>query len=202
MSLPTTRVDAPEPPIAPEQTTGPLPPGGAPSSEFLRFFGAVHPASPALSELVAIAQRLAPRNSQSRPAPIPAPAGEALPQRNPLGPAISPETIVARVGTLASMPNIYFQVDRAINHPASSTARIGACGGVCRTRSLHCAQLPGTWLGEPPVVSFPNESCSSDHNVAVLSCAEQLFRARETSAPVPGRCLCARPLWSAWPVAP
>jgi putative nucleotidyltransferase with HDIG domain len=57
--------------------------------------------------------------------PVAVRPAKPLPQRNPLGPPISAETIVARVGTLASLPNIYFQVDKAINHPASSIAGIG-----------------------------------------------------------------------------
>jgi putative nucleotidyltransferase with HDIG domain len=105
---------------------GPLPPEIPPSSEFLRFFGPAPPVDPTLAELIAIAQRLAPRVGKDKPEPVPAPVGKALAPRNPLGPPISPETIVARVGTLASLPNIYFQVDKAINHPSSSTARIGA----------------------------------------------------------------------------
>ena len=126
MSSPSIQADAPEPSAVSAQTTAALPSEDAPSSEFLRFFGPPQPANPALTELVDIAKRLAPRAGKGQPAPIPAPAGKALSAHNPLGPPISPETIVARVGTLASLPNIYFQVEKAINHPASSTARIGA----------------------------------------------------------------------------
>jgi putative nucleotidyltransferase with HDIG domain len=126
MSLPNLRVSGPEPILDRAQATNTPPAGDAPSQEFLRFFGSEDPANPTVAELMAVAQRLAPRTDAERPAPAPARPGKPLPTRNPLGPAISPETIVARVGTLASLPNIYFQVDKAINHPSSSTALIGA----------------------------------------------------------------------------
>jgi len=126
MPLSSIQVDAPEPSTASAPTTGAPTPESAPSAQCLRFFGPAQPANPAHTELVDIAKRLAPRTAKGPPAPLPAPAGKVLPPTNPLGPPISPETIVARVGTLASLPNIYVQVDKAINHPASSTARIGA----------------------------------------------------------------------------
>jgi putative nucleotidyltransferase with HDIG domain len=125
MSLSSLQVAAPEP----ARESGPATDGQAPevasSIEFQRFFGADDPANLTHTELVAIGRRLAPRTGTTQPAPVSTQAAKPLPQRNPLGPPISPETIVARVGTLASLPNIYFQVDKAINHPTSSTARIG-----------------------------------------------------------------------------
>jgi putative nucleotidyltransferase with HDIG domain len=126
MSLPNLQADAPEPTRDSAQTMSGELSADAPSSEFLRFFGPENLANPALAELVDIAQRHAPRTTTDKPAPVPTATGKTLTQRNPLGPPISPETIIARAGTLASLPNIYFQVDKAINHPASSTARIGA----------------------------------------------------------------------------
>lgn len=125
MSVPSLQVAAPEPSRESGPATTSQPPEGAASAEFLRFFGDDDPANPAHTELVAIARRLAPRTGTTQNAPVPARTGKPLPLRNPLGPPMSPETIVARVGTLASLPNIYFQVDKAINHPTSSTARIG-----------------------------------------------------------------------------
>jgi putative nucleotidyltransferase with HDIG domain len=133
MPLPTPQAAMPEPSQAPSSAASELPLPSAPSSEFLRFFGTNDIANPVLGELVSVAQRRAPRADPSKNlgkmapacAPACAPVGKALPPRNPLGPPISPETIVSRVGTLASLPNIYFHVDKAINHPASSTAAIG-----------------------------------------------------------------------------
>ena len=125
MSLPNLQVNASAQSEDPAAATNAQPAADLPSPEFQRFFGKDDPTNPTLAELVAIARGLAPRVDRNKPAPVPAPAGKALPPRNPLGPPISPETIVARVGTLASLPNIYFQVDKAINHPASTTARIG-----------------------------------------------------------------------------
>ena len=127
MSLPNAQVAAPEPSKDSAQVSSAPSPEGDSSPEFLRFFGSEDLANPTLAELIAVARRLAPRSGKDKPASLPTPArpGKPLPQRNPLGPPISPETIVARVGTLASLPNIYFQVDKAINHPASSIAGIG-----------------------------------------------------------------------------
>jgi putative nucleotidyltransferase with HDIG domain len=125
MSLPSHQVVVPAPAGVPTLAPGGPPSVDAPSVEFRRFFGAEDLTNPIHAELVAIARRLAPRAGQEKPVPVRAPVGKPLLARNPLGPPISPETIVSRVGTLASLPNIYFQVDKAINHPASSTARIG-----------------------------------------------------------------------------
>ena len=125
MSLPDLQGVAPELFRDSAPSSSGLPSADAPSSELVRFFGSEDLANPTLSELIAIAQRLAPRTGKDKPVPMPTATGKALPQRNPLGPPISPETIVARVGILASLPNIYFQVDKAINHPASSVAHIG-----------------------------------------------------------------------------
>ena len=125
MPVSSLHVAAPEPSRESGQATTSQPPEGTASAEFLRFFGDDDPANPAHTELVAIARRLAPRTGTTQSASVPARAGKPVPLRNPLGPPMSPETIVARVGTLASLPNIYFQVDKAINHPTSSTARIG-----------------------------------------------------------------------------
>lgn len=123
MPLPnhTAAPPAASPPLNPAPEAPPAP---ARSEAFVRFFGKDDQSNPTFAELVAIAERLAPRNGESPPPIAMAPA-KPLPARNPLGPPISPQTIVARVGTLASLPNIYFQVDKAINHPASSTSRIG-----------------------------------------------------------------------------
>jgi putative nucleotidyltransferase with HDIG domain len=123
MSLPNPQEAAPV--VSTELAADAVPPAVPEHSEaFLRFFGKEDRGNPTFGELFAIAERLAPRTGKPAPAIAMAPA-KPLPARNPLGPPISPETIVARVGTLASLPNIYFQVDKAINHPSSSTSRIG-----------------------------------------------------------------------------
>ena len=123
MSLPNPQEAAPE--VAPELAADAAPSATPESSEaFVRFFGKEDRSNPTFVELFSVAERLAPRTGKPAPAIAMAPA-KPLPARNPLGPPISPETIVARVGTLASLPNIYFQVDKAINHPSSSTSRIG-----------------------------------------------------------------------------
>jgi putative nucleotidyltransferase with HDIG domain len=108
-------------PVAPAAAAPEAP---ARSEAFVRFFGRDDGSNPTFTELVSVAARLAPRTGEAPPSTAMAPA-KPLPTRNPMGPPISAQTIVARVGTLASLPNIYFQVDKAINHPASSTSRIG-----------------------------------------------------------------------------
>src|ERR1039457_2015495 len=99
MSVPSLQVAAPEPSRESGPATTSQPPEGAASAEFLRFFGDDDPANPAHTELVAIARRLAPRTGTTQNAPVPARTGKSLPLRNPLGPPMSPETIVARVGS-------------------------------------------------------------------------------------------------------
>ncbi len=123
MPLPNPQEEVRE--VAPELAAGEVPSAIPEYSEaFVRFFGKEDRNNPTFVELFSIAERLAPRIGKPAPTIAMTPA-KPLPARNPLGPPISPETIVARVGTLASLPNIYFQVDKAINHPSSSTSRIG-----------------------------------------------------------------------------
>src|SRR6266540_3794254 len=109
MSLPNHREVAPA--VSPELAADALPSVPAHAEAFVRFFGKEDRSNSILAELFSIGERLAPRTGKAAPAITMAPA-RPLPARNPLGPPISPETIVARVGTLASLPNIYFQVDK------------------------------------------------------------------------------------------
>jgi len=103
-----------------------------------------HTNHPGLLEILNIATRLK-ANPADAPAPLPsqAPAPMANPslapaRPHPSWPPLSAETVAQRAGTLASLPTIHFQVDRAINHPASSAADIAAVLG---TDQALCARL-------------------------------------------------------------
>lgn len=101
------------------------------SPRIQRLFGNNDFAHPAIAELASVVERLTATPSSASPRPLPSP----LPSPAPTGAAargqrtfipITAETIVSKVGILASLPNVYFRVDKAINHPARSAADIGA----------------------------------------------------------------------------
>ncbi len=81
---------------------------------------------PALAELAEVAARLR-RSSgpEDRPNPDSSPclASPRKSYRSPW-PPVSAETVASRAATLVSLPTIYFQVERAINHPSSSSTDI------------------------------------------------------------------------------
>jgi putative nucleotidyltransferase with HDIG domain len=81
---------------------------------------------PALVELAGVAARLGPK-SPSADESIPPPSNAATPARKnyrPPWPPVSAETVAGHAKTLVSLPTIYFQVERAINHPSSSSVDI------------------------------------------------------------------------------
>jgi HD-like signal output (HDOD) protein len=81
---------------------------------------------PVLAELARLLQGLSPAKTDPS-IPVGEPVAEPLsvPARpRHAGPPITAETLAARAGILASLPNIYFNVDRIVNHPTSSTADI------------------------------------------------------------------------------
>jgi HD-like signal output (HDOD) protein len=73
---------------------------------------------PALAELRALAARLA-----KAPSVEPGPQFPPAPGRTG-GAPVSAQTVAQRAGTLASLPTIYFHVEKAINHPTSSAVDI------------------------------------------------------------------------------
>jgi putative nucleotidyltransferase with HDIG domain len=97
------------------------------SPRIQRLFGNNDFAHPVIAELASVVERLAVGSSSANDhlVSIPAATGGASRGQRAFIP-VTAETIVAKVGVLASLPNVYFRVDRAINHPASSSADIGA----------------------------------------------------------------------------
>jgi hypothetical protein len=90
------------------------------------------PTHPALLEILTIAAQLKAKSVDSPAALV----AQAETRAFDLSPApthphrswqpISAETVAERAATLASLPTIYFHVERAINHPASSALDIAA----------------------------------------------------------------------------
>jgi putative nucleotidyltransferase with HDIG domain len=81
---------------------------------------------PALVELAAVAARWGQKSAsadKTSPPPSPAVPSERKSYRPPW-PPVSAETVAGHAKTLASLPTIYFQVERAINHPSSSSGDI------------------------------------------------------------------------------
>jgi len=84
---------------------------------------------PALVEIVAVGARLGRKNAfadETTPAPSP-PSPPAIAERKsyrPPWPPVSAETVAGHAKTLVSLPTIFFQIERAINHPSSSSTDI------------------------------------------------------------------------------
>ena len=102
---------------------------------------------PALLEVLAIAARLKAKTTESRAgaiSPVEANASDrssAVARPHPSWQPISAETVAARAGTLATLPPIYFRVERAINHPASSSADIAAVLGSDQALSARLLRI-------------------------------------------------------------
>lgn len=118
---------------------------------------------PALAELVAIIARLADKTQQERKEQ----AAEALTGvtsgSRPPGPPVSAETIVGRASTLASLPTIYFHVDRAINHPTGSTADIAKVLGSDQALSARLLRIANSAF-----YGFPRRVESLDEAVRII----------------------------------
>jgi putative nucleotidyltransferase with HDIG domain len=81
---------------------------------------------PALVELAAVAARLGRKSASAderRPPPSTAAPFDRKSYRPPW-PPVSAETVAGHAKTLVSLPTIFFQIERAINHPSSSSADI------------------------------------------------------------------------------
>jgi putative nucleotidyltransferase with HDIG domain len=81
---------------------------------------------PALVELAAVAARLGRKSAsadETRPPPSTAATSERKSYRPPW-PPVSAETVAGHAKTLVSLPTIFFQIERAINHPSSSSTDI------------------------------------------------------------------------------
>lgn len=92
---------------------------------------------PVLRELAFAVTRVGPGLGPLIDAVPPLPAQKAAGARARPGP-LSVEALVANARVLPSLPSVYFQVDRVINHPSSSVADIGA---VLAHDQALCARL-------------------------------------------------------------
>jgi len=120
---------------------------------------------PALVELASVAARLAPKGA---PASEPSPPASTdttrgRESRRPRWPPVSPETVAGRARTLVSLPTIYFQVDRAINHPTSSSADIAK---VLRSDQGLSARL--LRIANSAFYGFPQRVESVDQAVRII----------------------------------
>lgn len=115
---------------------------GAPI-DIQRLFGNNDLSHPMLAKLASMVERQ-PTEERERTAKPCASAGSGrsftpVPKsKDRAWPPMTPETIVARVGTLASLPSVYYRVDRVINHASSSASDIAA---VLNKDQALCARL-------------------------------------------------------------
>lgn len=108
--------------IAVEGASEPSPPPTAPNDEAAAAWTPSTDAHPLLVELANVAESLGVAGPPRAPSEQAAPTKPVAPPHP--GPPITADTLATRAGILASPPSIYFQVDRIVNHPASSTADI------------------------------------------------------------------------------
>jgi putative nucleotidyltransferase with HDIG domain len=121
---------------------------------------------PVLVELASVVARLGP---PTPPAPasqrnVP-PSKAATPGRKdrPNWPPVSPETVAGRARTLVSLPTIYFHVDRAINHPSSSSADIAKVLGSDQGLSARLLRIANSAF-----YGFPRRVESVDQAVRII----------------------------------
>ena len=98
---------------------------------------------PALVELAAVAASLGRKSvsasaSETSPPPAPAATSERKSYRPPW-PPVSAETVAGHAKTLVSLPTIFFQIERAINHPSSSSTDIAKA--MCTDQGLSARLL-------------------------------------------------------------
>jgi putative nucleotidyltransferase with HDIG domain len=120
---------------------------------------------PALVEIATVAARLGPKSGPAKE-PVPPPLAVGTPGREsgrPRWPAVSPETVAGRARTLVSLPTIYFQVERVINHPSSSSTDIAK---VLRSDQGLSARL--LRIANSAFYGFPQRVESVDQAVRII----------------------------------
>ncbi len=122
---------------------------------------------PALTELATVVARLQPKNppvpaSQAGPSSSKT-AGPGRKSQRPSWAPVSAETVAGRARTLVSLPTIYFHVDRAINHPSSSSADIA---NVLRSDQGLSARL--LRIANSAFYGFPRRVESVDQAVRII----------------------------------
>jgi putative nucleotidyltransferase with HDIG domain len=120
---------------------------------------------PALAELAAVAARLG-RKSASADETRPPPAIGATSERKsyrPPWPPVSAETVAGHAKTLVSLPTIFFQIERAINHPSSSSTDIAKA--LCTDQGLSARLLR---IANSAFYGFPQRVESVDQAIRVI----------------------------------
>jgi len=120
---------------------------------------------PALVELAAVAARLG-RKSASADETKPPPAIGATSERKgyrPPWPPVSAETVAGHAKTLVSLPTIFFQIQRAINHPSSSSTDIAKA--LCTDQGLSARLLR---IANSAFYGFPQRVESVDQAIRVI----------------------------------
>ena len=120
---------------------------------------------PALVELAAVAARLG-RKSAPADETSPPSSTAATPERKsyrPPWPPVSAETVAGHAKTLVSLPTIFFQVERAINHPSSSSTDIAKA---LRTDQGLSARL--LRIANSAFYGFPRRVESVDQAVRII----------------------------------
>ena len=120
---------------------------------------------PALVELGAVAARLGGKGASaddSRPPPSTAVPSERKSYRPPW-PPVSAETVAGHAKTLASLPTIFFQIERAINHPSSSSSDIAKA--MCTDQGLSARLLR---IANSAFYGFPQHVESVDQAIRII----------------------------------
>lgn len=120
---------------------------------------------PALVELVAVAARLGRKSAsadETRPSPRAATTSERKSYRPPW-PPVSAETVAGHAKTLVSLPTIFFQIERAINHPSSSSTDIAKA--LCTDQGLSARLLR---IANSAFYGFPQRVESVDQAIRII----------------------------------
>lgn len=119
---------------------------------------------PALAELAAIGARLGREDAAQETAPPRAKdAPSARKNYRPPWPPVGADTVAGHAKTLVSLPTIYFQVERAINHPSSSSTDIA---NALRTDQGLSARL--LRIANSAFYGFPRRVESVDQAVRII----------------------------------
>jgi len=160
-------------PVADDTTIPPIsePSGAAQADAPSALLATEEGLHPVLSEIAAVAARLGRKdtcaNETSSPPSVDAAPSVAGPSGRksyrPPWPPVSAETVAGHAKTLVSLPTIYFQVERAINHPSSSSSDIAKA---LRTDQGLCARL--LRIANSAFYGFPQRMESVEQAIRVI----------------------------------
>ncbi len=120
---------------------------------------------PALAELSAVAARLGRKSASADETTSPLPTATTSERKSyrPPWPPVSAETVAGHAKTLVSLPTIFFQIDRAINHPSSSSADIAKA--LCTDQGLSARLLR---IANSAFYGFPQRVESVDQAIRII----------------------------------